>query len=447
MSASAMTESSASPAQSLTGILPFEAFTGHLNYLKADDVARVAEAYAFAIEAHAGQTRRSGEPYVTHPIAVATTVAEWRLDVQAVCAALLHDVLEDTGTSKADLAKRFGNTIADLVDGLSKLDKIEFQSAQEAQAENFRKMLLAMSRDLRVILVKLADRQHNMQTLGAMRPDQRHRIAHETLEIYAPIANRLGLNKLCRELEELSFSQINPLRHRILAKAVTMARGNRSELLARINESIRHRLQELNVQAELQGREKTVYSIYRKMRDKRLSFSQVLDIFGARLVVPDTPSCYLALGALHSLYKPIPGKFKDYIAIPKANGYQSLHTTLIGPYGMPLEVQIRTADMNQVAQDGVAAHWAYKSDREERDLPARTHLWLQSLLDLQKGSGDSKEFLEHVKVDLYPDEVYVFTPKGKILALPRGATCVDFAYAVHTAVGDCCVAAKVNHEL
>ena len=430
------------------GVLPFSEFARGLDYLKADEVAKVGEAYSFAIEAHRDQTRQSGEPYVTHPIAVASAVVEWRLDVQAVCAALLHDVLEDTGCSKADLAARFGATVAELVDGLSKLDKIEFQSRQEAQAENFRKMLLAMSRDLRVILVKLADRQHNMQTLGAMRADKRARIAHETLEIYAPIANRLGLNKLCRELEDLSFSQIYPLRFRILTKAVKMARGNRSELLGRINDSIVNRLKDCGIPAQLQGREKTTYSIYRKMREKRLSFSQVLDIFGVRLVVSDPPACYLTLGALHSLYKPIPGKFKDYIAIPKANGYQSLHTTLIGPYGMPLEVQIRTGDMEHVAQDGVASHWIYKAERtDDRDLPARTHLWLQSLLDLQKGSGDSKEFLEHVKVDLYPDEVYVFTPKGKILALPRGATCVDFAYAVHTAVGDCCVAARVNHEL
>ena len=446
--ADAVTGAAINGACSDGAVLPFERFAEHLGYLKPEDVLRVADAYAAAIDAHRGQTRRSGEPYVTHPIAVATAVAEWRLDAQAVCAALLHDVLEDTGTTKADLTARFGNTIAELVDGLSKLDKIEFQSAQEAQAENFRKMLLAMSRDLRVILVKLADRQHNMQTLDAMRADKRRRIAHETLEIYAPIANRLGLNKLCRELEELSFSQIFPLRYRILSKAVKMARGNRSELLTRIDESIINRLRELNIRADLQGREKTTYSIYRKMKEKRLTFSQVLDIFGVRLVVPDHPSCYLALGALHSLYKPIPGKFKDYIAIPKANGYQSLHTTLIGPFGMPLEVQIRTGDMHHVAQDGVASHWIYKAERnEERDLPARSHLWLQSLLDLQKGSGDSKEFLEHVKVDLYPDEVYVFTPKGKILALPRGATCVDFAYAVHTAVGDCCVAAKVNQQL
>ena len=452
MSATAATDSAGFSDENGTrfggAVLSFEAFAENLTYLKPDDLARVADAYAFAITAHQGQTRQSGEPYVTHPIAVALAVTEWHLDVQAVCAALLHDVLEDTGCSKADLAARFGQTVAELVDGLSKLDKIEFQSRQEAQAENFRKMLLAMSRDLRVILVKLADRQHNMKTLGAMRADKRARIAHETLEIYAPIANRLGLNKLCRELEELSFSQIHPLRYRILSKAVKMARGNRSELLTRINDSIIERLQHAHIKSELQGREKTTYSIYRKMREKRLSFSQVLDIFGVRLVVPDHPSCYLTLGALHSLYKPIPGKFKDYIAIPKANGYQSLHTTLIGPYGMPLEVQIRTADMDHVAQDGVASHWIYKAERkEDRDLPGRTHLWLQSLLDLQKGSGDSKEFLEHVKVDLYPDEVYVFTPKGKILALPRGATCVDFAYAVHTAVGDCCVAARVNHEL
>jgi len=448
--------SSVNPAASSTGngarvsgaVLPFEDFAARLAYLKPEDLNRVADAYAFSIEAHRGQTRRSGEPYVTHPIAVAGAVAEWRLDAQAVCAALLHDVLEDTGTSKADLAARFGNTVAELVDGLSKLDKIEFQSAQEAQAENFRKMLLAMSRDLRVILIKLADRQHNMQTLDAMRSDKRRRIAHETLEIYAPIANRLGLNKLCRELEELSFSQIYPLRYRILTKAVKMARGNRSELMGRINDAIESKLRESGIKAELQGREKTIFSIYRKMKEKRLTFSQVLDIFGVRLVVADHPSCYLTLGLLHSMHKPIPGKFKDYIAIPKANGYQSLHTTLIGPYGMPLEVQIRTADMHHVAQDGVASHWIYKAEYgDDRDLPGRTHLWLQSLLDLQKGSGDSKEFLEHVKVDLYPDEVYVFTPKGKILALPRGATCVDFAYAVHTGVGDCCVAAKVNHEL
>ena len=438
----------ASDGPDLLGVPPFESFAPLVAYLKAEELTRVADAYAFAIEAHRGQTRRSGEPYVTHPIAVAATVTEWRLDAQAVMAALLHDVLEDTGTTKPHLAARFGNTVAELVDGLSKLDKIEFQSAQEAQAENFRKMLLAMSRDLRVILIKLADRLHNMSTMGAMRPDKRRRIARETLEIYAPIANRLGLNKLCRELEELCFAQVSPWRYTVLAKAVNAARGNRSELLARVFEAIRDRFRQASLAGDLQGREKTTYSIYRKMKEKHLTFSQVLDIFGVRLVVADPPSCYLSLGVLHALYKPIPGKFKDYVAIPKANGYQSLHTTLIGPHGMPLEVQIRTAEMNHVAQDGVASHWIYKSAENNRpDLAAKTHLWLQSLLDLQKGSGDSREFLEHVKVDLFPDEVYVFTPKGKILALPRGATCVDFAYAVHSAVGDHCVAAKVNHTL
>jgi GTP diphosphokinase / guanosine-3',5'-bis(diphosphate) 3'-diphosphatase len=428
-------------------IPPFASFAHHLAYLKVEELPRIAEAYDFAIAAHKDQKRQSGEPYVTHPIAVASTVAEWQLDPQGIIAALLHDVLEDTGTSKGVLIERFGNTVAELVDGLSKLDKIEFQSAQEAQAENFRKMLLAMSRDLRVILVKLADRLHNMQTMSAMRPDKRRRIAHETLEIYAPIANRLGLNKLCRELEELCFAQLHPLRFRILSKAVQSARGNRSELLTRINDGMRAKLEAAGIEFELQTREKTSYSIYRKMQEKRLTFSQVLDIFGVRLVVADAPTCYLTLGALHSLYKPIPGKFKDYIAIPKANGYQSLHTTLIGPYGMPIEVQIRTRDMHHIAQDGVAAHWAYKDAEGRPELAVNTHLWLQSLLDLQKGSGDSKEFLEHVKVDLFPDEVYVFTPKGKILSLPRGATPVDFAYAVHTDIGDCCVAARVNHAL
>lgn len=434
-------------ARATPGVPPFSSFTQHITYLKDDDVARVAEAYEFAIEAHQEQTRVSGEPYVTHPIAVSKTVAEWRLDVHSIMAALLHDVLEDTGTEKSVLADRFGSTVADLVDGLSKMEKIEFQSAQEAQAENFRKMLLAMSRDLRVILIKLADRLHNMQTMSAVRPDKQRRIAHETLEIYAPIANRLGLKKLCRDLEELCFEQLHPLRFRVLANAVQKARGNRSELLSRIYDSMRTKLAESGIEFELHAREKNTYSIYRKMREKHFTFSQVLDIFGIRVVVPDKPNCYLTLGALHSLYKPIPGKFKDYLAIPKANGYQSLHTTLIGPYGMPMEVQIRTREMDQVAQDGVAAHWAYKGVDGRSELAVNTHLWLQSLLELHKGSGDAKEFLEHVKIDLFPEEVYVFTPKGKILSLPRGATVVDFAYAVHSDIGDRCIAAKINHSL
>ena len=417
-------------------------------YLKPEEIARVGAAYVFSDAAHRGQMRLSGAPYISHPLAVAETLAGWHLDPHAVIAALLHDVMEDTSITKEQIAERFGKVAAELVDGVSKLDRIEHQSFEEAQAENFRKMLLAMARDVRVILIKLADRLHNMQTLDAMRVEKRRRIARETLDIYAPIANRLGLNALYRELQELAFRHAHPLRYRVLAKAVKGARGNRREVVSKILGAVRAALPEAGIDAEVMGREKHLYGIYRKMRDKHLSFSQVLDIYGFRIIVKDRPTCYLALGALHALYQPVPGKFKDYIAIPKANGYQSLYTTLIGPYGMPLEVQIRTCDMHHVAQDGVASHWIYKTERnEERDLPARSHLWLQSLLDLQKGSGDSREFLEHVKVDLYPDEVYVFTPKGKILALPRGATCVDFAYAVHTAVGDCCVAAKVNQQL
>jgi guanosine-3',5'-bis(diphosphate) 3'-pyrophosphohydrolase len=333
-----------------------------------------------------------------------------------------------------------------LVDGVSKLDRIENQSYEEAQAENFRKMLLAMARDVRVILIKLADRLHNMRTLDAVRPDKRRRIARETLEIYAPIANRLGLNNLYREMQELAFRHLYPTRYRVLVKAVRQARGNRREVVSKILDAIRHRLPECGIQAEVIGREKHLYGIYRKMREKHLSFSQVLDIYGFRIIVKDIPTCYLALGALHGLYKPVPGKFKDYLAIPKANGYQSLHTTLIGPYGTPVEVQIRTAEMNHVAESGVASHWLYKDEQAMTDLQQTTHKWLQSLLELQSASGDSAEFLEHVKVDLFPGEVYVFTPRGKILALPRGATPVDFAYAVHTDIGNRCVACRINFE-
>ncbi|HZV55205.1 MAG TPA: bifunctional (p)ppGpp synthetase/guanosine-3',5'-bis(diphosphate) 3'-pyrophosphohydrolase, partial [Rhodocyclaceae bacterium] len=319
-------------------------------------------------------------------------------------------------------------------------------SYEEAQAENFRKMLLAMARDVRVILIKLSDRLHNMRTLDAVRPDKRRRIARETLEIYAPIANRLGLNNLYRELQELAFRHMHPLRYRVLIKAVRQARGNRREVVGKILESIRHRLPECGIQAEVIGREKHLYGIYRKMRDKHLTFSQVLDIYGFRIIVKDVPTCYVALGALHGLFKPVPGKFKDYIAIPKANGYQSLHTTLIGPYGTPVEAQVRTAEMNHVAESGVASHWLYKNEHALSDLQQETHKWLQSLLELQSASKDSAEFLEHVKVDLFPGEVYVFTPRGKILALPRGATPVDFAYAVHTDIGNRCVACRINYE-
>lgn len=424
----------------------YRVFIDSLDYLSPEEIVRVKAAVSFSDKAHEHQTRLSGEPYITHPLSVAGAVVEWRMDADAVCAALLHDVLEDTGTTKEELAERFGSGVADLVDGLSKLDKIEFASHQEAQAENFRKMLLAMARDLRVVLIKLADRQHNLQTMAAVRPEKRRRIARETLEIYAPIANRLGLNKLFRDLQDTCFRLIHPMRAKVLRKAVQAARGNRKELLNRILDNIRGKMAEVGILAQVFGREKSLYSIYTKMEEKNLSFSQILDIYGFRVVVHDIPTCYLALGALHALYKPVPGKFKDYIAIPKANGYQSLHTTLIGPYGTPVEVQIRTEEMDHVAQEGVASHWLYKdAEHSGADLQIRTHKWLQSLLEMQ--SGDSSEFFENVKIDLFPDEVYVFTPKGRIMALPQGATPVDMAYAIHTDVGNCCIAARINHEL
>jgi GTP pyrophosphokinase/guanosine-3',5'-bis(diphosphate) 3'-pyrophosphohydrolase len=424
----------------------YRVFLDSLDYLPPADVVRIKEAFAFSAQAHASQKRMSGEPYITHPLAVAGAVVEWRMDADAVIAALLHDVLEDTGTSKRELAEKFGREVADLVDGLSKLDKMEFASYQVAQAENFRKMLMAMARDLRVVLIKLADRQHNLQTMAAMRPDKRRRIAIETLEIYAPIALRLGLSKLYRELQDVSFRLIHPHRAEVLTKALLASRGNRHELLARIQDGIVGKLAGAGLDAEVFGREKSLYSIYRKMQEKRLSFSQVLDIYGFRVVVVDVPACYLALGVLHSLYKPVPGKFKDYVAIPKANGYQSLHTTLIGPFGTPVEVQIRSREMHHVAQEGVAAHWLYKDAEESgADLHIKTHKWLQSLLEMQ--SSDSAEFFENVKIDLFPDEVYVFTPKGKIKAMPRGATVVDFAYNVHTDIGHHCSAARINQEL
>lgn len=424
----------------------YRVFLDSLDYLAPADVERIKAAYAYAAEAHAHQKRMSGEPYITHPLAVAGAVVEWQMDADAVVAALLHDVLEDTGTTKPELAEKFGKEVAELVDGLSKLDKMEFASYQEAQAENFRKMLMAMARDLRVVLIKLADRQHNLQTMASMRSDKRRRIALETLDIYAPIALRLGLNKLYRELQDLSFRLIYPHRAEVLSKALKAARGNRKELLTQILDGVNHKLVHAGLKANVFGREKSLYSIYRKMKEKCLSFSQVLDIYGFRVVVNNVPTCYLALGALHSLYKPVPGKFKDYIAIPKENGYQSLHTTLIGPYGTPVEVQIRTEEMHHVAQEGVASHWLYKDTEESgADLQIKTHKWLQSLLEMQ--TSDSAEFFENVKIDLFPDEVYVFTPMGKIMAMPNGATVVDFAYAVHTDVGNHCSAARVNHEL
>jgi len=425
-------------------------FTKHLgHYLPQKDVALVKSAFEFSESAHRGQFRKSGEPYITHPLAVASILSQWRLDAQGLAAALLHDVMEDTSVTKNELEKSFGKPVADMVDGVSKLDQIEFTSKEEVQAESFRKMLLAMARDVRVILIKLADRLHNMRTLDAMAPAHRKRIAKETIDIYAPIANRLGLNSLFLELQDLSFKQLNPMRYRILAAAIKAARGNRREVMNRLLDVIREGLAKENVLAVVSGREKTIYSVYKKMREKRYTFAQVFDIYGVRILVADKTNCYAALGVLHELYKPIPGKFKDYVAIPKANGYQSLHTTLFGPFGTPLEVQIRTHDMHRVAEAGVAAHWLYKAGGELdlAEAQRETSRWLQSLLEIQSDTKDSKEFLEHIKGDLFPDEIYVFTPKGKIMALPRGATAVDFAYGVHTDIGHHCVAARINYEL
>ena len=425
-------------------------FTRHLgHYLAPTDVELVERAFEFSESAHRGQFRKSGEPYITHPLAVASILSQWRIDAQGLAAALLHDVMEDTSVTKTEIESTFGRPVAEMVDGVSKLDQIEFNSQEEAQAESFRKMLLAMARDVRVILIKLADRLHNMRTLDAMKPAHRSRIARETVDIYAPIANRLGLNALYLELQDLSFKHLNPMRYRVLANAIKAARGNRREVMNRLLETIREGFHKGGIHASVTGREKTVYSVYKKMREKRYTFSQVFDIYGVRVLVNDPTACYAALGVLHSLYKPIPGKFKDYVAIPKANGYQSLHTTLFGPFGTPLEAQIRTHDMHRVAEAGVAAHWLYKT-REGVDLAEaqrEMHRWLQSLLEIQSESRDSKEFLENIKGDLFPDEIYVFTPKGKIMALPRGATAVDFAYGVHTDIGHHCVAARINYEL
>ncbi len=417
-------------------------------YLKPQDIAQVWEGYRYAFKAHDGVVRKTGEPYIIHPVSVACILAELHMDIPTIMAALLHDVVEDTPITAGDIKDIFGQQVAELVDGVTKLDKIEFQSASQAQAENFRKMLLAMSQDVRVILVKLADRLHNMQTLEAMRPEKQRLIAKETLDIYAPIANRLGLNAIYQELEDLSFKYLYPMRYSAISKAVKAARGNRKEVVSKILDSIKQQLLSLNIEAEVSGREKHLYSIYKKMSGKTTAFSQIYDIYGFRVVVKDLSGCYLALGALHGLYKPIPSKFKDYIAIPKANGYQSLHTTLFGPFGTPIEVQIRSAEMHNIADAGVAAHWLYKaSDAQLTALQQQTHQWLQRLLEIQSESSDSLDFLEHLKIDLFPDEVYVFTPKGKILALPKGATAVDFAYAVHSDVGNSCVAVRINQDL
>ena len=433
-----------------TSAASFAALTARLDYLDAAEIKRVREAYRFADEAHLGQYRASGEPYITHPIAVAGLCADWKLDVQAIMAALMHDAMEDCGIAKSELIERFGAPTADLVDGLTKLDKLRFSTREESQAESFRKMLLAMARDVRVILIKLADRLHNMRTMDAMLPSKRVRIAGETLEIYAPIAHRLGLNQTYRELQELSFQHLRPWRHAALSKAVQKARGYRRDVVERIQRDVEKAFVQSKLPVQVYGREKTLFSIYKKMREKHLSFAQVNDIFGFRIVVATLPECYMAMGVLHQLYKPQPGRFKDYIAIPKANGYQSLHTTLVSPLGTAVEFQIRTEQMHAVAEKGIAAHWMYKAKgaggNHAQDAQRLGAMWLQSLLDIQDETRDASEFLEHVKIDLFPDAIYVFTPKSKILALPKGATPVDFAYAIHSDVGDHCVAAKVNGE-
>lgn len=417
-------------------------------YLSQKEIESVWKAYRLSFSSHAGQFRKSGEPYITHPVSVTCLAADLHLDCPSLQAALLHDVVEDTKTTIEDIEKQFGKQVASLVDGLSKLDKIKFDNAVEAQAENFRKMLLAMSSDIRVMLIKLCDRLHNMQTIEHLKPEKQKRISQETMDIYAPIANRLGLNQIYSELENLSFKYLHPLRHRTINKAILASRGNRKEVIDKILLEIQDKLKKEKINAEIIGREKQPASIHRKMVDKQITFNQITDIYAFRIIVEDFKDCYLTLGALHSLFKPIPGRFKDYIAIPKANGYQSLHTTLFGPFGTPIEIQIRTALMNNLAEAGVAAHWIYKNKTSEiTHLQQETNQWLKRLLEIQTESADSLEFLEHLKVDLFPDEVYVFSPKGKIFVLPKGSTAVDYGYAVHTDVGNACLAARINNEL
>lgn len=418
-------------------------------YLPREQIEIVAAAYELAASAHKGQRRHSGEPYVTHPVAVTLVLAKMRLDQSSLCAALLHDVIEDTHIEKETLIEKFGDEVATIVDGVSKLTQIEFESREEAQAENFRKMVLAMAHDIRVIIVKLADRLHNMRTLHACSPSKRRRIARETLDIYSPIANRLGMHNFMVEFEELGFEAIYPRRYRVLKKAVRDIRGNRKEMLTDIESALKEALVHHGLSSDaVWGREKHLYSIYKKMKRKKLSFSEIMDVYAFRIIVDNRDNCYRALGVIHNLYKPVPERFKDYIAIPKANGYQALHTTLFGPYGVPIEIQIRTHEMDNLANVGIAAHWLYKSESVAiTDAQVRAQAWLQGLLEIQKNAGDPIEFIENVKIDLFPDEVYVFTPKGHIMELPRGATPVDFAYAVHSEVGNHCVAAKIDKRL
>jgi len=420
------------------------------SYLDPHQIDRVFQAYQFSAKAHEGQQRISGEPYIHHPLEVAGILGEMHMDHQTLMAAILHDVLEDTPTAKDDIRKKFGKNVAELVDGVSKLTRIHFDSVEEAQAQNFRKMLMAMSQDIRVILVKLADRLHNMRTLGSLRREKRMRISRETLDIYVPIAQRLGLNNIRLELEELGFLAMYPMRHRILTEQVRKMRGNRKEVITKIRNALRRRMRQEKLPVEIHGREKHLYGIYEKMRRNKLTFNEVYDVYAFRILVEDVDNCYRALGVVHNLYKPVPGKFKDYIAIPKTNGYQSLHTVLFGPFGVNIEVQIRTREMNDVAEAGIAAHWLYKSGKKTGDgsgAHRKAREWLQRIIEMQQAAGDPQEFLDSVKVDLFPDAVYIFTPKGKIVELPKGSTAVDFAYAIHTDVGDTCTGARINRRL
>jgi len=426
-------------------------------YLQPEQVNKVQLAYQFSAEAHEGQKRKSGEPYIYHPLEVAYILGDMRMDYQTLVAAILHDVIEDTPTAKTEIRKKFGKGIAELVDGVSKLDKVKFESFEEAQANNFQKMLMAMSADIRVILVKLADRLHNMRTLEALKSKKRMRIAKETLEIYAPIALRLGINSIRLELEELGFLTLYPLRHRILNEQINKARGHRKEVITKIRTALKRRMRQEKIPGQIFGREKHLYGIYKKMRDQNLSFSDVYDVYAFRIIVDDVDTCYRTVGTVHNLYKPVPGKFKDYIAIPKTNGYQSLHTALFGPYGVPIEIQIRTKEMNDVAEVGIAAHWLYKTENKSKnisrmsmgrtDTQRRAKEWLRNIVEMNKTAGNPEEFFENVKIDLFPDEVYIFTPKGKIMELPSGSTTIDFAYAIHTDIGNTCVGARVNRKL
>ena len=420
------------------------------SYLPPSAIPKIDKAFELADRAHDGQRRASGEPYITHPLAVATILAQMHLDVETIEAALLHDTVEDTFITEADIEKNFGKTVKDIVNGVTKLDKLRFHDYREAQTENFRKMILAMTQDIRVILIKLADRTHNMRTIGSLRTDKRIRIAKETLEVFTPIANRLGISEIKAELEELGMAAMYPMRYRVLKAAVIKARKNRKEIVNNILKNIQTRLNEVKIPARVFGREKRVYSIYQKMVHKELQFREIMDVYGFRIIVNDVDTCYRVLGQMHNLFAPRPGGFKDYIAIPKINGYQSLHTSLIGPHGVPIEIQIRTEFMDQMSARGVAAHWSYKENGSEptsTTAQKNAQRWINNIIDLQQSSASSREFIEGVKTDLFPDAIFVFSPEGKIYDLPAGATPVDFAYSVHTDIGQHCIGARVNHRM